>query len=458
MRSGRLIASNPLPRFKSELCMTEPAHSAVEHLVEIRPMGALQRRLVAMFVLAAIFDGFDLQSIGFLAPLVAKSLHFNIALFGAIFSAGLIGLGIGSIALAHVADALGRRRALVGALVFVGLLSVLTAYAQTRNQMLTLRFLTSLGLGGALPVIAALTVEYTPSRFRKIALCLIYAALPAGGLVAGLVAGYILPIWGWKSVFIVGGLLPLVLAGCLAPSLPESPGAGNDEPQMVNQWADRLWPDIKEAAGTAVVPRVPTSRVPLRALLENSVWRVTMPLWLAFFASLLVLYFFINWVPSVLASSGFSPATGVRAISTFSFGGILGTLVQGPLMTRLGLVIPILTEYVILAALIVLLGLMPLTTTSITLLTFGIGWMLQGAQSGINTFAATFYQDGLRTRALGWALACGRLGSIAGAFLGGWALGVHLPPRTILIASSAPVALCVVAFAASAASAQTRRA
>jgi len=430
--------------------MTEPIH-AIEHLVDRRPMGVLQRQLLAMFVLAAVFDGFDLQSIGFLAPLIAKSLDFSMSSFGAIFSAGLIGLGIGSIVLSHVADALGRRRTLVGALVFVGVLSALTALAETRGELLALRFLTSLGLGGALPVIAALTVEYTPARSRKIALCLIYAALPAGGLVAGIVAGYILPIWGWKSVFLVGGLLPLALAGVLAVTLPESVSAGRPA-QSVGDWAARLWPGATDTddMGIAAQAQAPAPAAPLRALFDHSLWQVTVPLWLAFFASLLLLYFFINWVPVLLAYSGFPAATGVRAIATFSLGGIIGTLLQGPLMTRFGMVRPILSEYVILGILIILFSLWPLTNTSIIVLTFGIGWMLQGAQSGINTFAATFYQASIRTRALGWALACGRLGSIAGAVLGGWALGVHLSPRTILLAASAPVAVCVAAFAASA--------
>jgi len=429
--------------------MTEPIVATAEHLVDRRPMGRLQRQLLAMFVLAAVFDGFDLQSIGFLAPLIAKSLDFSMSSFGAIFSAGLIGLGIGSIALSHVADALGRRRALVGALVFVGVLSALTALAATRGELLALRFLTSLGLGGALPVIAALTVEYTPSRSRKIALCLIYAALPAGGFVAGIVAGYILPIWGWKSVFIVGGMMPLALAGFLAAALPESVSAGHAA-HGVGDWAARLWPGMTDAVDIAIAAPAPARHAPLRALFDHAVWQVTVPLWLAFFASLLLLYFFINWVPVLLAYSGFPPATGVRAISTFSLGGIIGTLLQGPVMTRFGMVRPILTEYVVLGILIVVFSLWPLTDLSITLLTFGIGWTLQGAQSGINTFAATFYQASIRTRALGWALACGRVGSIAGALLGGWALGVHLSPRTILIAASVPVAVCVAAFAASA--------
>jgi AAHS family 4-hydroxybenzoate transporter-like MFS transporter len=419
-------------------------------------MGMLQMQLLAMFVLAAVFDGFDLQSIGFLAPLIAKSLNFGVSSFGAIFSAGLIGLGIGSIALSHVADALGRRRALIGALVFVGVLSALTALAATRGELLALRFLTSLGLGGALPVIAALTVEYTPSRLHKIALCLIYAALPAGGFVAGIVAALILPIWGWKSVFIVGGLLPLALAGLLAVALPESVSAGHAA-QSIAAWASRLWPGKAEAGdilATAQPAPAPVLHAPLRALFDRSVWMVTLPLWLAFFASLLLLYSFINWVPVLLASSGFPPAIGVRAISTFSLGGIIGTLLQGPLMTRFGLAGPILAEYAGLGVLIVLFSLWPLTNTSITVLTFAIGWMLQGAQSGINAFAVTFYPASIRTRALGWALACGRLGSIAGALLGGWALGVHLSPRTILIAASVPAAVCVAAFAVSARSAR----
>jgi AAHS family 4-hydroxybenzoate transporter-like MFS transporter len=182
-------------------------------------------------------------------------------------------------------------------------------------------------------------------------------------------------------------------------------------------------------------------------LFDNSAWRVTVPIWSAFFMSLLVLYFLVNWIPALLSEASFPPSTGVLAITMFSLGGIVGAVAQGHLMRWLGSNRLILIELVLVAALVFLIGHVSLTPTVISVLTFAIGWTLQGSQAGLNSFVAIHYQDAVRATAMGWALGTGRLGSIAGGLLGGLALAAGWLPRSILSAAAIPTAVCAIAFA-----------
>jgi len=385
--------------------------------------------VLGLLFLSTMIDGFDMQSLGFLAPLIAKTLDIDVSSFGAVFSVGMVGLALGSILVAQIADRVGRRRALIVTLATIGTLNALTAFIQSREQLIVLRFLTSLGLGGALPTLAALTAEHTPVRFRQIALCLLFAAIPAGGLVASLVGGVILPLWGWPSVFLVGGGAPILIALLVFVRLPSSAPTERTAP----------------VAG----------RRPFRALFSGGRWRVTLPLWVAYFMSLLVLYFISNWIPSLLTQASLPAALGVAAIASFSMGGIVGTILQGPLLTRFGATKPVLAEFLVLLALVLALGSLPLTALSVKILTFFIGWMLQGAQAGLNAFTATQYSPENRTTALGWGLANGRMGSIIGAMLGGIALEAGLKPHFILLLTGFPVALGLAAFALVAAARRT---
>jgi AAHS family 4-hydroxybenzoate transporter-like MFS transporter len=422
----------------------------IAELVDRQPLGSLQRILLVLFIVAVALDGFDLQSIGFLAPYIGKSLGIGMAEFGAVFSLGLVGLCIGSVLVPAIADRVGRRRCLLAILTYVGALCIATAFASTRAQLTTLRFLTSIGLGGAMPLLAALTAEYTPTRYRAMNICLLCAAVPAGGLCAALLGRALLPVWGWPSVFIAGGIAPLLISGLLLVFLPTSlspRGSEHERAHAFRAWAARLWPNATISSETLRVRKPPLRTSSLRQLFDNSAWRVTVPIWSAFFMSLLVLYFLVNWIPALLSEASFPPSIGVLAITMFSLGGIVGAVAQGPLMRWLGSNRLILIELVLVAALVFLIGHVSLTPTVISVLTFAIGWTLQGSQAGLNSFVAIHYQDAVRATAMGWALGTGRLGSIAGGLLGGLALAAGWLPRSILSAAAIPTAVCAIAFA-----------
>jgi len=435
----------------NEVARVEPQGWDVARIVDERPIGWLQGWLLVFFFCAATLDGFDLQSIGFLAPVISRTLHIPIASFAMIFSAGLFGLGLGSVLIGFVAQRIGRRNALLGILCWVGVLSLATGLVTTSAGLVTLRFLTSLGLGGAIPIVGALTAEYSPKRLRSITMCLLCAAIPAGGLAAGLVGSAIMPTLGWRAVFYVGGVAPLVVVGVLCWLLPQSVERAKGGVKLRNSaqaWATRLWPrqPLQDVVDPPLAATAATSRGAFQALFADGNWRLTPLLWLCFFMSLMVLYFVINWVPALLNRAGFAPAMGASAIAAFSFGGIIGSVVQGPIVRWLGLTWPMVIELLIVSALLVAFSVLPLNPMLVSGLVFGLGWSLQAAQAGFNTYVASAYSADLRTSAMGWALASGRFGSIVGAMLGGFALSIGWGPRQILLAGVVPIGLCILAF------------
>ena len=196
----------------------------VTQWIDERDFGGRQGVIVLLCALVALLDGMDLQSIGLAAPLMTKDLEIAPPAFGAVFSAALAGLALGALALGPLADRFGRKRVLIGATLAFGLFTLLTAAASSLGELLAFRFLTGVGLGGAMPSFISLASDYVPRRMRGSVTSLLWAGFPLGGVVGGLLGSRIIPAFGWRSVFIAGGAPALILAGVLALALPESLG------------------------------------------------------------------------------------------------------------------------------------------------------------------------------------------------------------------------------------------
>lgn len=198
---------------------TGPAFN-VSELIDEQPVGAFQVRIVALCTVVALLDGLDLQSIGLAAPGIMADLHFPPAALGVVFSAALAGLALGAFGLGLVADLVGRKPVLIGATAFFGVFTIATAFAPSYGVLVTLRFFAGLGLGGAMPSFISLTSEYAPRRLRAVIVAFLWAGFPLGGFVGGLLAAWIIPAFGWHSVFWVGGVLPIIVCVALVLALP----------------------------------------------------------------------------------------------------------------------------------------------------------------------------------------------------------------------------------------------
>jgi AAHS family 4-hydroxybenzoate transporter-like MFS transporter len=262
--------------------------------------------------------------------------------FGVIFAAGLLGLTIGAFVLGPIADRLGRKIVILGSTCAFGILALLTAMADSMTQLLVYRLLTGIGLGGALPNLIALTNEYVPNRLKSTLVMLMYCGFPLGATIGGLLSVPLIEHLGWRSVFIFGGLAPLLLLPVLIFRLPESirflamrPGAGKKVARIIAK-IDRSASAEAFISSIRLEARPPASdaRFPALALFAEGRGRTTFLLWSAFFLNLLVMYFLVNWLPSLLTRSGLALSYAIFSTALLNLGGVVGAIVLGRLLDK----------------------------------------------------------------------------------------------------------------------------
>jgi AAHS family 4-hydroxybenzoate transporter-like MFS transporter len=424
----------------------------VDQLIEQQPLSRLQVITIVLCSVTTIVDGFDAQAIGFLASPLADHFHVDVRSFGQTFAMGLLGIMAGALLMGPAGDRWGRKKALIASVLVVGVCCLATVFAHSMGELTLLRFLTGLGLGGAMPNTIAMLTEYTPSRLRHFAICLSAASIPTGGMLSGLVASMLLPVWGWQSMFVVGGIMPLLVAAGLMIMLPESLrflSLDSANQGRIRSIIRRMWPAAAIDDAAFLAPRERPARIPMSELFSEGRTAVTLALWTAYFMNLMVLYVVVSWLPAMLRTEGLPVSTGILAITTFSFGGIAGSLSQAPLMGRIRPHLLIAAEFAIFIGLVEYLAHSDITPLSVGVVAFAIGWVIQGAQAGLNVFTATFYPTSARATGIGWGLGVGRIGSVCGPLLGGAALMAGWSARQILTVGAVPaiVAACAVLFA-----------
>lgn len=419
---------------------------SVSELIDQRPMSRYQLWTMALCGMVIVLDGFDTQSIGFLAPSMAETLRVPVKTFGPIFAAALVGLMISSMLSGPMADRWGRKWPIVGCTLIFGTFAMLTARCTSFNELLAFRFLTGLGLGGALSNSVALMSEYAPKRLLAVIVSIMFCGMPAGAVLGTQVSVVMLPRWGWQSVFYAGGILPVTLALLLIAILPESvrylevTGAN---PRNISNILARISPELATAPFSRSQVQDERRKAPVIHLFTEGRAAGTILLWIPFFMNLLMLYFVVFWLPALLRQTGKPVSAGITAIMLFSVGGIAGSFVEGGFMNRWGAFRVLLAEFLCTTLLIASLAYCTSFALMMTI-TFVLGFVVQGAQGGLSAVAATFYPISIRSTGIGWCLGIGRVGSIVGPIIGGVMLKLDWTPREILLAGSIP-ALCAAA-------------
>src|SRR6202049_1540581 len=194
----------------------------VAGFIDAQPVGGFQLKLLLTCAAVLFLDGFDTQAIGYVAPALAKEWGLTKGALGPVFSAGLFGLMIGALLFGPLADRVGRKKIIILSTLAFGIGALVTALVQDLNTLLAIRFLTGLGLGGAMPNAIAMTSEFNPRRRRATMVMIMFCGFSVGAALGGLLAAALIPQFGWRSVFVIGGIAPLLLAPILALRLPES--------------------------------------------------------------------------------------------------------------------------------------------------------------------------------------------------------------------------------------------
>jgi MFS transporter, AAHS family, 4-hydroxybenzoate transporter len=426
------------------LAPVQNSGSEIDQLLEAAPVSSLQIRVAVICGLVAMLDGFDTQAVAFVAPILAKDWGILPDYMGLIFAAGLAGIMVGQLTLGPLADRFGRKPVILWCTVAFGLGSLATLLAETPTQLLALRFVTGIGLGGATPNIIALTAEYSPPRLRGTIITLMFAGFPLGAAIGGAVSSLMIPQFGWHSVFLLGGLVPLALAPVIAIGLRESPHF------MQQHFKDttRLNATLNEITGSSdsfqAVPATPRSDQQSKGysgLFSENRGAMTSLLWIAYFCSLLMIYFLMNWLPTVAKSTGLSLNSAIYSAVFLNLGGAIGGIVLGRLSDSYGAFRILAVGYALAGLCLLGVGVFIGMPTAFMVLLFCAGLFTIGGQTALNAAASSLYPAQLRATGLGAALAVGRIGSIAGPAVGGLLIAAQMPVSALFFIVAVPALL-----------------
>ena len=426
--------------------MAGVANSSVEHALETQRIGSLQIRVALLCGLVQMCDGYDLNAIAWAVPSLIKGWGLPPPAFTVVFLWSSIGIMIGALSAGPLGDRFGRKPLLVGSLTLFGIASLLSAFAGSLTTMAILRFFTGVGIGGGFSGAAALTGDYTPLRRRALMIMASFTGAPLGGFVGGqIVALWLLPAFGWPSIFIAGGLFPLAIVVAIALSLPESPRfllrRGN--------LSARDQGLLRELGITDVFARQHPLDIaqgnPVSMLFSKGYALQTVLMWIIYFCSLMNLFLFAYWMPTVLKLTGMTAEQAVFASSFRDFGACFAVLYLGTLIDRHGPEKTLALHYAIGAVFIGLIALVSMPYAVMLGAAFFAGMTITGSQTGANGTCGKLYPARMRTSGLGWALGIGRLGGIAAPALGGYLLSRGMQPTQIFLSA------CVFALVAAAA-------
>jgi AAHS family 4-hydroxybenzoate transporter-like MFS transporter len=416
----------------------------VARFIDQQPVGGFQIRLLLSCAAVLFLDGFDTQAIGYVAPALAKEWGLTKGALGPVFSAGLFGLMIGALVFGPLADRIGRKKIIIFSTLAFGVGALATAFVQDVNSLLAIRFLTGLGLGGAMPNTVAMTSEFSPHRRRATMVMIMFCGFSLGAAVGGLLAAALIPQFGWRSVFVVGGVAPLLLVPILALRLPESvrflalTGRANER---VAQLLGFIRPKAAFAPGTQFVIHEPgLAGIPVLHLFRDDRTLVTLLLWVVFFMSLLDLYFLANWLPTVLNDLGASVSESAAIGSMLQVGGVVGVFALGSVIDRFSFRALALVYFMAVFA-VGAIGQLGHSVVFVTMAIFAAGFCIVGGQTAANALAAGFYPTSVRATGVGWALGIGRVGSIVGPLVGGALLTAKWSAGSVFL-SAAAAALC----------------
>jgi AAHS family 4-hydroxybenzoate transporter-like MFS transporter len=381
------------------------SNAGVSNVDAIKCSASTVARVFSLVLLLYIVDGFDLQMLGVTVAALARDWHLPLSSFGGAMAAGHAGAAVGAIVGGIWGDRVGRRPVIIGGVMLFGAASFAIVLASAPWHIVVMRLIAGLGLGGCVPPALALLAEVIPRRRRSLSVSLAMLCTPLGIALAGFCAAKVLPLAGWRAMFVIAGAAPAVLCFAFWIGLPESPGFLRSIPQ----------PQLQPGNRSGLV----------RQLLQGELGHRTLRLLGMFFFAFLAMSMVLSWMPAMLAHAGYGIQVASTALSAWSLAGMAGVLIAGLVMTRWGthaaVGIALAGSILALATLATMMLQAHAQLGPVAL--FGLiaagGFMLNGTITTIYAHAVAIFPEKTRSSGIGLAATTGRVGAISGAFVGG---------------------------------------
>ncbi|MDT8333497.1 aromatic acid/H+ symport family MFS transporter [Roseomonas gilardii] len=393
----------------------------IQDFLDAQPFSPFQRIIFALCFTIVLLDGFDTAAIGYIAPSLIAEWGVSRPALAPVLSAALFGLAAGALAAGPLADRFGRKAVLTGSVLVFGIACLMSGYAGSLDMLVVWRFLTGLGLGAAMPNAVTLMSEFCPRGRRATIVNAMFCGFPLGAAFGGFLAAWMIPLWGWRSVLHLGGVVPLLLAVLLLLLLPESvrymlaKGAPAERVRAVLRRISASADQVGRFVNLET-QQAQAGKGGIGTILSSRFLVGTVMLWIAYFMGLVIFYALVNWMPVLFGDAGMRPATAAMISALFPLGGI-GAIFFGWLMDRFNgnsiIAIGFLLTAISIAAIGQVTGNPPLLVLAVLV----AGTLMNTAQSSLPALAAGFYPTQGRATGVAWMLGLGRFGGIAGSFL-----------------------------------------
>lgn len=422
-------------------------------LINRGKVGRLQMLVGILSGCALLVEGFNTSAIGYIAPQITRLWHVPNSTLGTILTADMVGLLLGYLFLSPLSARFGHKRMIIACTAAFGASTFLTITATGVPLLIAFRFLTGIGVGGAMPSAVALTGEYFPERLRSTSITLIYIGFSLGQIAAGLVSGLLLDAYGWRAVLGFGGLSTVVLSALFVFLLPESLefliNRGNGRRRAV-AILSRIAPQLPISESTRLMAgRQGAKDIRLGQLVEEGRGTGTLLIWAGMFMNLMIYFFLQKWLTSLLVQSGLSQQVAITATTVGLAGGIAAAVIIGPLMDRFGPYVVVAGLFALSAVSVVLMArILAAPVAWVTILgSTMVGFCLSGGQKANNALSVYFYPTALRGTGIGWSLGIGRIGGVIGPFAAGMMLASGWSPAELFYAAAAPMVAGTIAIA-----------
>ncbi|AEF21998.1 MFS transporter [Pseudomonas fulva] len=419
----------------------------VNDVIDNARFNAFHWLVMCLCALLLIFDGYDLFIYGVVLPVIMKEWGLTPLQAGALGSYALFGMMFGALLFGSLADKIGRKKGIAICFALFSVATIVNGFATSPTEFGICRFIAGLGCGGLMPNAVALMNEYAPKKLRSTLVAVMFSGYSLGGMLSAGVGIFMLPRFGWESMFFAAAL-PLLLLPVILYYLPESIGflVRRGEHDKARALLGRLDPNLAlDADVQLTINERKGGGVSVLELFRNGLAVRTLSIWVAFFCCLLMVYALSSWLPKLMANAGYSLGSSLSFLLALNFGGMAGAILGGWLGDRFNLTKVKVGFFIAAAVSISLLGFKS-PTLVLYLLIFIAGATTIGTQILLYAGTAQLYGLSIRSTGLGWASGIGRNGAIVGPLLGGALMGIELPLQLNFMAFAIPGAIAALAM------------